>query len=196
MDKDESSHYTESPKDFYYQAQTAEPWSCLLCLLPPLEGYGHLTVKLAVSSHSPLLHPQFLQSLCLLHLQVNKPLFSILSCLPHPYMCAWLFIYVIQTELIYCHSFICRLYKSIIIRYWHNLWLLPITRSTVYSLLSVCRLSCALCACHELAWTACRWTDMVAMLMCSTLLLEYWKLSCPKDKRRCCVSVHNYSILL
>lgn len=83
MDKDESSHYTETPKDSCYQAQTVGPWSCLLCLLPPLEGYGHLMVDLAVSSHSPLLHPQCLQSHCLLYLQVNKPLLSILSCLTH-----------------------------------------------------------------------------------------------------------------
>lgn len=83
MDKDESSHYTEGPKDSCYQAQRVGPWSCLLCLLPPLEGYGHLMVELAVSSHSPLLHPQFLQSHCFLYLQDNKPLFSILSSLTH-----------------------------------------------------------------------------------------------------------------
>lgn len=99
MDKDESSHYTEGPKDSCYQAQREGPWSCLLCLLPPLEGYGHLMVELAASSRSTPLHPQFLHSHCLLYLQVNKPLFTILSCLTHhiyvhDYLYMWFKLYL------------------------------------------------------------------------------------------------------
>lgn len=70
MGRDESFHYIEDPQDCCSQSQTAEPWSCLLCLVALMVDDGFLMVESAVSC-LPLLHPQLPQFHHWVHLKVK-----------------------------------------------------------------------------------------------------------------------------